>query len=78
MNCLIMEDPIRNLSLQAFSQPLMIPAKAVQRLHDNTPVSYPSKESGFAITIGQAISEEFNVFCFKQNQSDVNMMLISY
>lgn len=61
MNCLIMEDPIRNLSLQAFSQPLMIPAKAVQRLHDNTPVSYPSKESGFAITIGQAISEEFNV-----------------
>jgi len=61
MNCLIMEDPVRNLNLQAFSQPLMIPAKAVQHLHDSTPASYPLKESGFAVTVGQAVSEECNV-----------------
>jgi len=61
MNCLIMEDPVRNVSLQAFSQPLMIPVKAVQRMRDSTPASYPLKDSGFAVTIGQAVSEEFNV-----------------
>ena len=61
MNCLLLDDPVRKLRLQTFSQPLMIPAAAVKRMKDATPSSYPLRQSGFAVTVGQAMAEEFNV-----------------
>lgn len=63
MNCLLLEDPTRNIALQAFSQPLMVPAAAVARMRNCTTDSYPLRQSGFAITVGQAVAEELNVSC---------------
>lgn len=61
MNCLVLEDPVRNISIQTFSQPLMVPAIAVSRMRNCTTESYPLRQTGFAITVGQAVAEEFNV-----------------
>ncbi|KAK4019241.1 hypothetical protein OUZ56_001267 [Daphnia magna] len=61
MNCLLLEDPVRNISVQVFSQPLMVPANAVARMRNCTTDSYPLRQSGFAVTVGQAVAEEFNV-----------------
>jgi len=61
MNCLVLDDPVRKVRLHTFSQPLMIPAAAVKRMKDATPSSYPLRQSGFAVTVGQAMAEEFNV-----------------
>ena len=64
MNCLLLEDPVRNISIQTFSQPLTIPAVAVARMRNCTTESYPLRQSGFAVTVGQAVAEELNVTCF--------------
>jgi len=61
MNCILLEDPSRGISIQAFSQPLMIPASAVVRMRNSTTESYPLRQTGFAITVGQAVAEELNV-----------------
>lgn len=61
LNCLVLEDPVRNLALQAFSQPLMVPGAAVLRMRNCTTDSYPLRQSGFALTVGQAVAEELNV-----------------
>lgn len=61
MNCLLLEDPVRNISIQVFSQPLMVPVNAITRMRNCTTDSYPLRQTGFAVTVGQAVSEEFNV-----------------
>nr|CAH0112649.1 unnamed protein product [Daphnia galeata] len=61
MNCLLLEDPVRNICVQVFSQPLMVPANAIARMRSCTTDSYPLRQSGFAVTVGQAVAEEFNV-----------------
>lgn len=61
MSCLLLEDPVRNVTLQAYTQPLMVPARAVARMRNSTTESYPLQQTGFAITVGQAVAEEFNV-----------------
>ena len=67
MNCLLLEDPVRNVSIQIFSQPLMVPVNAVVRMRNCTTDSYPLplRQSGFAVTVGQAVAEEYNVIIFE-------------
>ena len=52
MSCLVLSDPLRNISLQSFSQPTNIPAPVVEKLKAGTPDNYPKQWSGFAVTIG--------------------------
>lgn len=65
MNCLLLEDPVRNICIQVFSQPLMVPVNAIARMGNCTTDSYPLRQSGFAVTVGQAVAEEYNVILFK-------------
>jgi hypothetical protein len=39
----------------------MVPANAIARMRSCTTDSYPLRQSGFAVTVGQAVAEEFNV-----------------
>ena len=52
MSCLVLSDPLRNITLQSFSQPTNIPAPLVEKLKAGTPDNYPKQWSGFAVTIG--------------------------
>ena len=52
MSCLVLSDPLRNITLQSFSQPTNIPAAVVEKLKAGTPDNYPKQWSGFAVTIG--------------------------
>ena len=52
MSCLVLSDPLRNITLQSFSQPTNIPAPVVEKLKAATPDNYPKQWSGFAVTIG--------------------------
>ncbi len=65
MNCLLLEDPVRNICIQVFSQPLMVPVNAIARMGNCTTDSYPLRQSGFAVTVGQAVAEEYNVILLK-------------
>ena len=57
----MLEDPSRGMVIKTFSQPLSVPAGAMARMRNGTQPSYPLKESGFAVTVGEAIAEEMNV-----------------
>jgi len=61
MSCLVLSDPLRNITLQSFSQPTNIPAPVVEKLKAGTPDNYPKQWSGFAVTIGQVMGEELSV-----------------
>lgn len=41
----------------------MVPGAAVLRMRNCTTDSYPLRQSGFALTVGQAVAEELNVSC---------------
>jgi len=64
MNCLVLEDPVKKIRLQAFSQPLMIPTGVVEKMRNQTPASYAQRLTGFAVTVGQTVSEEFKVIFY--------------
>lgn len=64
MSCLLLEDPVRNVTLHAYTQPLMVPSRAVARMQNCTTDSYPLVKTGFAITVGQAVADELNVTCY--------------
>ena len=55
MSCLVLSDPLRNITLQSFSQPTNIPAPVVEKLKAGTPDNYPKQWSGFAVTIGDKL-----------------------
>merc|ERR1712032_525980 len=59
--CLLLTDPARKISLQAFTQPTPVDARFVAKLKDGTPSDYPKQWSGFAVTIGSVMAEELGV-----------------
>jgi len=61
LSCLLLTDPARKISLQAFTQPTPVDARFVGKLKDGTPSDYPKQWSGFAVTIGSVMSEELGV-----------------
>lgn len=54
---ILLDDPSRNIQWEAHSQSIQLPPSAVQLLKAHTPSDYPLKESGFAVTVGQAVAE---------------------
>jgi len=59
--CLVLTDPARGISLQAYSQPTTLEARYIALLKEGTPQNYPKQWSGFAVTIGSVMAEELNV-----------------
>lgn len=58
MSCLLLRDPVHQISLQTCSQPTFIPARYVMAAQDATPADYPLRWSGLSATIGQVIEKE--------------------
>jgi len=61
LSCLVLSDPSRGITLQAYSQPTPLEARLVNKLKDATPDDYPRQWSGFAVPIGQVMSDELCV-----------------
>lgn len=56
-DCVILDDPSKNLQIEVISQAVQIPPAAVGFLKAHTPGDYPQRDSGFAVTVGQAVAE---------------------
>lgn len=57
MSCLVLHDPVNQITVNTFSQPTPIPTAYVLTAQDRTPTDYPLRWSGLAVTIGQVIEE---------------------
>ncbi|RUS78455.1 hypothetical protein EGW08_013778 [Elysia chlorotica] len=55
MSCLLLKDPSHGIEVQTFSQPTFIPTEYVLTAQDKTPLDYPLRWSGLAVTIGEVI-----------------------
>ncbi|KAL8577879.1 hypothetical protein ACOMHN_018684 [Nucella lapillus] len=58
MSCLLLRDPVHQITLQTCSQPTFVPARYVMTAQDLTPSDYPLRWSGLSATIGQVIEKE--------------------
>lgn len=61
MSCLIVSDPAKNINIQCFSQPTNVEAKYINLVKDATPETYPKRWSGFAVPIGNIMSQQLSV-----------------
>jgi len=61
MSCLILSDPQHKIQLQTFSQPTPVGSKYIGLVKDGTPENYSKQWSGFAVPVGNVMSEELNV-----------------
>lgn len=57
MSCLLLHDPVNQITVNTFSQPTPIPTAYVLTAQDRTPSDYPLRWSGLAVTIGQVVEE---------------------
>ncbi|XP_076443858.1 protein PRRC1-A-like isoform X2 [Babylonia areolata] len=58
MSCLLLKDPVHQVTLQTCSQPTFVPSRYVMAAQDLTPQDYPLRWSGLSATIGQVIEQE--------------------
>lgn len=61
MGVLILNDPIRDINLQTFTQMTPIPTSVVNLAQEDTPNDYPLKWSGLSIPIGNLMGKNLNV-----------------
>lgn len=57
LTCLLLKDPVNQITIQTFSQPTPVPLELIQVAHDDTPPDYPLRWSGLAVSIGQAVEK---------------------
>lgn len=58
---LIITDPIRQITLQTFTQMTPVPTAIVTLAQEDTPSDYPLRWSGLSVTIGQLMANNLNV-----------------
>lgn len=61
LGVLILNDPIRQINLQTFTQMTPVPAAVVSLAQEDTPSDYPLRWSGLSITIGSLMAKNLNV-----------------
>jgi len=61
MGVLLLDDPGQDILLQTYTQVTPIPPDYVSQARGQTPVDYPLKATGFAVTIGQIASQHLQV-----------------
>lgn len=65
MGLLVLSDPKRNITLKTMTQFTPIPLQIITSLQSDTPEDYDKKETGFAVTIGAAMSRNLDVgYCY--------------
>lgn len=57
---LLLSDPVRKINLKSFTQMTPIPHSIVTTLESDTPADYDKRSTGFAVTIGSAMSQNLN------------------
>ena len=58
---LMISDPLRNINLKSFTQMTYIPLPIITSLQSDTPEDYDKQETGFAFTVGAAMSRNLDV-----------------
>lgn len=58
---LMLSDPSRNITLKAFTQMTFIPLQIIISLEKDTPDDYDKRATGFASTVGAAMSRNLDV-----------------
>lgn len=61
IGCLVLEDPLTGTKLVTFTQATPVPSECVNCLKFETPSDYPFRDTGFALTIGQKMSQQLQV-----------------
>ncbi|ESP03319.1 hypothetical protein LOTGIDRAFT_171554 [Lottia gigantea] len=55
MSCIVLQDPVKKIQLQTFSQPTPVPTEYVLTAQDQTPADYPLRWAGLSVSIGSVI-----------------------
>lgn len=58
---LMLSDPRRNITLKSFTQMTFIPVQIITSLQSDTPEDYEKRGTGFAMTVGAAMSRNLDV-----------------
>lgn len=58
---LMLSDPVRKINLKSFTQMTPIPSSIVTSLESDTPDDYEKRSTGFAVTVGSAMSQNLDV-----------------
>ncbi|KAF5302987.1 hypothetical protein FQA39_LY19049 [Lamprigera yunnana] len=61
LGVLILKDPLRQITLQTFTQMTPVPTALVSLAQEDTPSDYPFKWSGYSITIGSLMAKNLGV-----------------
>ncbi|KAF4530118.1 hypothetical protein B566_EDAN001375 [Ephemera danica] len=61
LGVLILDDPVRKISLQTFTQLTPVPARVIERAQVDTASDYPLRWSGLAVPIGKLMAEHLQV-----------------
>lgn len=68
----MLSDPRRNITLKSFTQMIFIPLQIITSLESDTSKDYEKRGTGFAVTLGAAMSQNLDVSkenFVKQNKS---------
>lgn len=71
---LMLSDPIRNITLKSFTQMTFIPLQIITSLESDTPKDYEKRGTGFAMTVGAAMSRNLDV----RQSKDLLIKLINF
>ncbi|KAF5269818.1 hypothetical protein FQR65_LT05864 [Abscondita terminalis] len=61
LGVLILKDPVRQITLQTFTQMTPVPTAVVTLAQEDTPSDYPFKWSGYSVTIGGLMAKNLGV-----------------
>ncbi len=61
MGCLILEDKTRDIRLNVYTQPTVVPTAVITQLREETKDDYPLSWSGFSSTVGAVLSKNLNI-----------------
>lgn len=61
LGVLILKDPVRQITLQTFTQMTPVPTAVVSLAQEDTPLDYPLKWSGHSVTIGSLMGKNLGV-----------------
>lgn len=61
LGVLLLNDPIRQIVIQVFTQMTPVPTPVVTLASEDTPSNYPLKWSGYSVTIGSLMGKNLGV-----------------
>lgn len=75
---LMLSDPSRNINLKSFTQMTFIPLSIITSLQNDTPQDYDKRETGFAVTIGAAMSRSLDVSFINSRNTTFNNAITNF